>query len=141
MKVIRARRLVPQAKKLGFISKVQFEKRKGMNTLDALLLKVTTMVSMRLFRLNGALLNNDAVACYDCVILALTFIHLQNLSLPEKAAEYSVKLNCNMKYYVYTTAGKPKQFYHHNDMCGIYGEGQGKGSSHPNSGSSPCRPS
>eukprot|EP00957_Ditylum_brightwellii_P093206 7097147-Ditylum_brightwellii.AAC.1 len=65
IKVIWARRLVPRAEEMNYISRVQFGNRKGKTALDALFLKITTMDSLQLFRLNGALLNNDAVACYN----------------------------------------------------------------------------
>eukprot|EP00957_Ditylum_brightwellii_P015888 1196830-Ditylum_brightwellii.AAC.1 len=64
------------------------------------------MDSLQLFRLNGGLLNNDAVACYDRMIPALTSIHLQGLGLPPKAAECSVLINQNMKHHVRTNAGE-----------------------------------
>eukprot|EP00957_Ditylum_brightwellii_P034124 2586810-Ditylum_brightwellii.AAC.1 len=76
MKVIWVRRLVPQAEKCNYISPVQFGNQKGRTALDALLLKITTMDLFRLFRLNGALLNNDAVACYDRMVPALLSLHL-----------------------------------------------------------------
>eukprot|EP00957_Ditylum_brightwellii_P136656 10421524-Ditylum_brightwellii.AAC.1 len=65
MKVIWNRRLVPAAEKAGMLSPVQFGNRKGRTALDALLLNVVTMDCVRLFRLNGAILNNNATACYD----------------------------------------------------------------------------
>eukprot|EP00957_Ditylum_brightwellii_P174506 13286890-Ditylum_brightwellii.AAC.1 len=68
MKVIWKRRLVPTADKTQLISPTQFGNRKGRTVLDALLLKVVTMDCFRLFRLNGAILNNDATACYDRMI-------------------------------------------------------------------------
>eukprot|EP00957_Ditylum_brightwellii_P124813 9513812-Ditylum_brightwellii.AAC.1 len=104
MKEIWARRLVPHAEKHKALSRVRFGNRKGKTALDALLLKVTTMASLRLFRLNGGLLNNNAVACYDRMIPALTSIHLQGLGLPPKAAECSILINQNMK-----TKYKPMQ--------------------------------
>eukprot|EP00957_Ditylum_brightwellii_P038484 2908591-Ditylum_brightwellii.AAC.1 len=60
MKVVWARQLVPKAEEYNYLSRVQFGNQKGGTALDALLLKITTMDSLRLFRLNGALLNNDA---------------------------------------------------------------------------------
>eukprot|EP00957_Ditylum_brightwellii_P075227 5716766-Ditylum_brightwellii.AAC.1 len=65
MKVIWNRRLVPAVEKAGMLSPVQFGNRKGQTALDTLLLKVVTMDCLRLFCLNGAILNNDATACYD----------------------------------------------------------------------------
>eukprot|EP00957_Ditylum_brightwellii_P027693 2093487-Ditylum_brightwellii.AAC.1 len=70
MKVIWARQLVPRAEEMNYISRVQFGNRKGKTALNALLLKITTIDSLHLFRLNGALLNNDAVACYNRMIPA-----------------------------------------------------------------------
>eukprot|EP00957_Ditylum_brightwellii_P102760 7831129-Ditylum_brightwellii.AAC.2 len=79
MKVIWVRCLVPQAEKCNYISPVQFGNQKGRTALDALLLKITTMDLLRLFRLNGALLNNYGVACYDRMIPALSSLRLQSL--------------------------------------------------------------
>eukprot|EP00957_Ditylum_brightwellii_P086740 6600641-Ditylum_brightwellii.AAC.1 len=75
MKAIWNRRLVPVAEKPGMLSPVQFGNRKGQTALDALLLKVVTMDCLRLFHLNGAILNNDATACYDRMILELSSLH------------------------------------------------------------------
>eukprot|EP00957_Ditylum_brightwellii_P076997 5852030-Ditylum_brightwellii.AAC.1 len=68
MKVIWNRQLVPIAEKSQLISPVQFGNRKGRTALDALLLKVVTMDCSHLFHLNGAILNNNATACYDRMI-------------------------------------------------------------------------
>eukprot|EP00957_Ditylum_brightwellii_P019597 1478368-Ditylum_brightwellii.AAC.1 len=68
MKVIWNKRLVPVAKQFHFLSPVQFGNRTGKTSLDALLLKIATMDSLRLFQLNSAVLNNDAKTCYDRMI-------------------------------------------------------------------------
>eukprot|EP00957_Ditylum_brightwellii_P018942 1425044-Ditylum_brightwellii.AAC.1 len=75
MKVIWNCRLVPVAEKTGMLSPVQFGNRKGQTALDALLLKVVTIDCLQLFRFNGAILNNDATACYDRMILELSSLH------------------------------------------------------------------
>eukprot|EP00957_Ditylum_brightwellii_P121899 9296097-Ditylum_brightwellii.AAC.1 len=68
MKVIWNKCLVPVAEQFHFLSPVQFGNRKGKTSLDALLLKIVTMDSLRLFCLNGAVPNNDAKACYNRMI-------------------------------------------------------------------------
>eukprot|EP00957_Ditylum_brightwellii_P158027 12029267-Ditylum_brightwellii.AAC.1 len=65
MKVMWNRQLVPVVEKTGMLSPVQFGNRKGQIALDALLLKVVTMDCLRLFCLNGAILNNNATALDD----------------------------------------------------------------------------
>eukprot|EP00957_Ditylum_brightwellii_P010379 784857-Ditylum_brightwellii.AAC.1 len=65
MKVVWNKRLVPTAEYAQFLRPVQFGNRIGKTALDALLLKVVTMDFFRLFCLNGAILNNNATACYD----------------------------------------------------------------------------
>eukprot|EP00957_Ditylum_brightwellii_P136729 10426576-Ditylum_brightwellii.AAC.1 len=132
MKVIWARRLVPRAEETNYISRVQFGNWKGKTVLDALLLKITTMDSLQLFRLNGALLNNDAVACYDRMIPAVLSLHLQSLGLPESAAICSVKFNKQMKHYFCTNTGESSDFYQHTEEYMKGNEGQGKSSSPPN---------
>eukprot|EP00957_Ditylum_brightwellii_P183689 13991165-Ditylum_brightwellii.AAC.1 len=104
MKVIWNRRLVPVAEKTGLISPVQFSNHKGRTALDALLLKVVTLDCFQLFRLNGAILNNNATACYDCMIPEVSSLNLQSLGLPETADKCSVLLNHNMRHYIKTKA-------------------------------------
>eukprot|EP00957_Ditylum_brightwellii_P123359 9406123-Ditylum_brightwellii.AAC.1 len=65
------------------------------------------MDSLRLFRLNGVLLNNNAVACYDQMISA-------------------------MKHYIQTSTGESSEFYQHTEEYMKRGKGQGKTSSLPN---------
>eukprot|EP00957_Ditylum_brightwellii_P133433 10173154-Ditylum_brightwellii.AAC.1 len=99
MKVIWNCRLVPIAEESEYLSEVQFGNRKGRTSLDALLLKIVTMNCLRLYGLNGALLNNDAVACYDQMVPQLTSLTLQGLGLPDNAAKCSVLLNQNMRHH------------------------------------------
>eukprot|EP00957_Ditylum_brightwellii_P084201 6402285-Ditylum_brightwellii.AAC.1 len=68
MKVIWNKRLLHEPEQFHFLSPVQFGNRKGKTSLDALLLKIVTMDSLRLFCLNSAVLNNNAKACYDRMI-------------------------------------------------------------------------
>eukprot|EP00957_Ditylum_brightwellii_P170873 13005664-Ditylum_brightwellii.AAC.1 len=63
------------------------------------------MDSLRLFRLNGVVLNNDAKACYDRMIPEVTALHLQSLGLPDNATKYSVEINQKMKHYIKTAEG------------------------------------
>eukprot|EP00957_Ditylum_brightwellii_P207092 15351422-Ditylum_brightwellii.AAC.1 len=85
-----------------------------------------------LFHLNGAILNNDATACYDCMIPEVTSIHLQSLGLPEEAMKCSVLLNHNMRQHGKTTAGVSREHYRHEPGNKKYMEGQGKTSSPSN---------
>ena len=61
--VIRNRRLVLAAVKTPHLSEVQFGNRESRTSIDSLLLKVATMGSLRIFRLNDRLINNYAAAC------------------------------------------------------------------------------
>eukprot|EP00957_Ditylum_brightwellii_P050877 3858532-Ditylum_brightwellii.AAC.1 len=80
------------------------------------------MDCLRLFWLNGALLNNDAVACYDRMISQLTSLTLQSLGLPEPATRCSVLPNKNMKHHVKTMAGISDNFYQHSPQTPKFGE-------------------
>eukprot|EP00957_Ditylum_brightwellii_P166034 12641486-Ditylum_brightwellii.AAC.1 len=90
------------------------------------------MDCFRLFHLNGAILNNDAAACYDCMIPEVSSIHLQSLGLPKEATKCSVLVNQKMCHHVKTTAGVSNAHYRHELGCKKYGEGQGKISSPAN---------
>eukprot|EP00957_Ditylum_brightwellii_P189409 14416416-Ditylum_brightwellii.AAC.1 len=63
------------------------------------------MDCIRLFRSNGAILNNDAAACYDRMIPELTAVHLKALGLLDNATKTSVQLNHRAKHHIKTTAG------------------------------------
>eukprot|EP00957_Ditylum_brightwellii_P197044 15011625-Ditylum_brightwellii.AAC.1 len=93
MKVIWNRQLVPAAVKSELVHLIQFGNKKGCMVLDALLLMVITMNTMQLIRLNGAILNNDAVACYNRMICEVTALHLQSLDLPDSTTKCIVQLN------------------------------------------------
>eukprot|EP00957_Ditylum_brightwellii_P090715 6909076-Ditylum_brightwellii.AAC.1 len=62
------------------------------------------MDCLRLFCLNGAILNNNVTACYDWMIPEISSSHVQSLGLPDNATKCSVLLNHNMKHYVKTNA-------------------------------------
>eukprot|EP00957_Ditylum_brightwellii_P047531 3610259-Ditylum_brightwellii.AAC.1 len=100
MKSIWNKPLVPAAEKHNFLSPFQFGNRKGKTYLDALLLKIVTMNSLCLLQINGAVLNNDAKACYHRMIPEVTSLHLQSLGLPPAAIKCSVLLNKNMSHFV-----------------------------------------
>eukprot|EP00957_Ditylum_brightwellii_P104210 7937134-Ditylum_brightwellii.AAC.1 len=87
MKIIWNKCLVLTAESSNFLSPVQFGNRKGKAYLDALLLKIITMDCLRLFHLNGAVLNNNAMACYNRMIPELTALNLQSLGLPYAATK------------------------------------------------------
>eukprot|EP00957_Ditylum_brightwellii_P118965 9073548-Ditylum_brightwellii.AAC.1 len=90
------------------------------------------MDCFRLFHLNRAILNNNAMACYDQMIPEVTSLHLQSLGLPEEAVKCSMLLNHNMRHHVKTTAGVSSEHYRHKPENEKYGEGQGKTSSPSN---------
>eukprot|EP00957_Ditylum_brightwellii_P134589 10260982-Ditylum_brightwellii.AAC.1 len=75
-----------------------------------------------LFRLNGAILNNDATACYDWMIPELSSLHVQSLSLPDNTTKCSVLLNHDMKHFVKTNTGITKDFYKHKPTDKKFGE-------------------
>eukprot|EP00957_Ditylum_brightwellii_P172591 13138808-Ditylum_brightwellii.AAC.1 len=101
------------AEKTQLISPMQFGNRKGHTSLDALLLKVVTMVCFCLFCLNGAIFKNNAMSCYDQMIPEVTSLHLQSLGLPEEAVKCSMLLNHNMHHHIKTTAGVSSEHYRH----------------------------
>eukprot|EP00957_Ditylum_brightwellii_P030521 2311646-Ditylum_brightwellii.AAC.1 len=63
------------------------------------------MDSLTLFRLNGAVLNNDAKTCYNRMSPEVTALHLQSLGLPDNAMKCSEEINQKMKHYIKTAEG------------------------------------
>eukprot|EP00957_Ditylum_brightwellii_P166270 12658080-Ditylum_brightwellii.AAC.1 len=90
------------------------------------------MDCIQLFQLNGAILSNDAAACYDHMIPELTLVHLQALGMPENAIKTSILLNHKAKHFAKTKLGVTTEYYQSTENCQSYKEGQEKGSSPSN---------
>eukprot|EP00957_Ditylum_brightwellii_P048198 3657948-Ditylum_brightwellii.AAC.1 len=71
------------------------------------------MGCIRLFWLNGTILNNDASACYNWISPEVSPLHLQSLGLPDNTTKCSVLINKNIKRSIKTTAGVTKDTYQH----------------------------
>eukprot|EP00957_Ditylum_brightwellii_P016348 1229213-Ditylum_brightwellii.AAC.1 len=80
------------------------------------------MDCIRLLRLNGAILNNDAAACYNRMVPELTTVHLKALGLPDNATKTSVLLNHRAKHHIKTTASVTEEYYQSTTDCPLFGK-------------------
>eukprot|EP00957_Ditylum_brightwellii_P167279 12733965-Ditylum_brightwellii.AAC.1 len=87
---------------------------------------------LRSYCLNGAIANNNATSCYNCMIQEVTDIHLQGLGLPKKATWCSVQINKQMRHHAKTSHGITTDLYTHRNTYAKYGKGQGETSSPAN---------
>jgi hypothetical protein len=75
---------------------------------------------------NQATLHNNAMLCYDRIIIALENLVARQFGMPEEIGRlHGVTLLAQMKYYVSTALGISEDSYAHLEDSPVYGTGQG----------------
>jgi hypothetical protein len=87
--------------------------------------RVFIFENMRLQRLSGAVLYNDAKACYNRVIENLSNLALMKQGLPLQLARLHSQTFHNIKYYIKHKLGIGSKPHSHRNPNPIYGVGQG----------------
>ena len=125
-RLIWGKRLVRQAYLDNNIPKEQFGSVPSALATSALLLKVLSFDLIRSTRSQATIFNNDATACYDRVLPALSQICCQRLGLPTQASKFKLLFLRTAEYHVKTQHGISDQFFTH-FLQTIYGVLQGSG--------------
>ena len=80
---------------------------------------------MNLTKTDGVTFDNDAKACYNRIILALTNLRSQQLGMPKSACHMHAELLRKASYGIKTGAGISDQAYSPTAAHPLYGEGKG----------------
>jgi hypothetical protein len=99
--------------------------RPGRSSIELAASRVLTYDSIRLQRLQGASLYNDAKACYDRIIKNLRNLTLLKEGLPPEIAKLHSQTYHQIRYYIKHRYGIGKVPHGHQSPLPLYGVGQG----------------
>jgi hypothetical protein len=99
--------------------------RPGRSAIELAASRVLTFETIRLQRLSGAVVYNDAKACYDRVIENISNLALLKQGLPIELARLHAQTFHNIRYYIKHKLGISTTPHSHKNPKPIYGVGQG----------------
>jgi hypothetical protein len=120
-----AHKLNNLAAKQKTIPKEQAGGRPGRSAIELAACRVFMFETMRLQRLSGAVLYNDAKACYDRVIENLSNLALMKQGLPLQLAKLHSQTFQQIHYYIKHRLGIGNTPHSHRNPKPVYGVGQG----------------
>jgi hypothetical protein len=123
--IIWNRRLVRHADKHKANGEAQWGGRPGRGCEEVLFLKKLTYMLFEVTRTPGASFDNDATACYDRIVMALTALRGQQLGIPTEATNMITKFLENAKYHIKTMIGLSEKGYTSTKRNYLHGPGQG----------------
>jgi hypothetical protein len=97
----------------------------GRSAIEIAAARILTFETIRLQRLSGAALYNDAKACYDRVIENISNLTLMKQGLPVELARLHSQTFNNIQYYIKHKLGLGEIPHSHHNPQPVYGVGQG----------------
>ena len=76
-------------------------------------------------------MDNDAKACYDCIVMLLATIISGHFGIPKEARDLQARAIRQMQFHVKTALGISMEHYEDTETSPLHGSGQGSGSSAP----------
>lgn len=110
-RLIWGKRLVRHSLHRDRIPYEQFGSKPGALATSAALLKVISFDLIRILRAQATIFNNDASACYNRILPALSQICCERLGLPSIAAKFKLAFLKAAQYYVKTQHGISKDWF------------------------------
>jgi hypothetical protein len=126
-----AKRMMQHAESNNYISDSQYGGRAGRKAMDMVLQKQLKIEYAHYTKTPIATFDNDAMACYDRMIVPLTSILSQTAGIPPQAVGTLVYTLENAKYHIRTYEGTSDNYYCSTTDQPIQGTGQGNTSSGP----------
>jgi hypothetical protein len=99
------RRLMTSAERHGLLHNAQYGSRQGKMSISAILLKRISYNIIRQARMDACVFDNDASACYDCIIPSIAMIKSHRAGTSTPATQTLLTLLQRMQYYVCTADG------------------------------------
>jgi hypothetical protein len=99
--------------------------RPGRSATEIAASRVLTFETIRLQRLSGAAVYNDAKACYDRVIENVSNLALMKQGLPIELAKFRAQTFKSIQYYIQHKLGIGEIPHSHHNPKPVYGIGQG----------------
>jgi hypothetical protein len=95
--------------------------------MDPIMLTQLTTDLCRILKRNLARFDNDALACYDRIIVALGMLAARRCGMPANAIRLHAEALQFMRYTVKTVYGVSESNYHGTPFAPLFGTGQGSG--------------
>lgn len=122
--IIFGRRMMWQAELLGALGEEQGGSRKGRSAM-----KFLTFHTSELTRTSLAVMDNDAKACYDRIVMALATKRCESLGVPQNACTLFENILNTANYHISTKLGVSTESYSSSTNWKLHGPGQGNQSS------------
>ena len=129
LKLLWGSRLVKRAATLDLLIDGQHGSVPQRKALDTIMLTQLTTDLCRLLKHNHARFENDASACYDCIIVALRIMAARQCGIPDCAVKTHADSLQPMKYTVQTAHGISEENYHDTLFFPPFGTGRSSGAS------------
>ena len=100
-----SRRMMLNAEKHTLLHKGQFGSRKGKMAISMALLKRVSYDIICQTRMDACMFDNDATACYDCIIPSMAMLKCRHAGTPRSAIKVVLNFLQRAKYHVRTTYG------------------------------------
>ncbi|MFO0446277.1 MAG: hypothetical protein ACK51L_01300, partial [bacterium] len=124
-RVIIGRRLLHHLNDMGLLPTMQHGSVPGKHCLSAVLKKILSHDYLRVTKLSGAFIENDAVGCYDRLVNNLVLMLMAKLGMPKTVIQCIGELWDNVVHLVKTVYGIFSVSYGNTQEKPLYGPGQG----------------
>ena len=123
------KRLVRRACELNLLRDGQHRSIPARIALNPIMLTQLTSDLCRILKTDLLRFDNDALACYDRIIVALGMLAARKCGMPANAVRTHADALQFMKYTVKTVYGISESNYHGTEVAPLFGTGQGSGAS------------
>ena len=103
--------------------------RPNRRAIDPVLVDITQTEMSMITRRPLVRFNNDATACFDCILVHLATVNTQSFGMPKAIAAIIGDFYEYSKYHIKTGIGVSKTYYKHTRERGTFGSGQGSSGS------------
>ena len=131
-KKIIGKKMMENGEANAFLAPEQYGSRKQKSASQHAANKKLVLDLMRIQKLTGIYVANDAKGCYDRILFVVAYLTMRHMGIPHDACVFSISCLMNMKYYVRTGYGKSTNSYGGDDTLNkwgyrLHGIGQGSG--------------
>ncbi len=124
-RILIARRLTHQMEDTGVIPEMQYGSRPGKLCVSPVLNKQLTHDIIRQTKQTAAIIENDAVGCYDRLVNPLVLLSMRRMGVPESPAQCIALTWSGTSHSIKTQYGISKVSYTNNPTTPLFGPGQG----------------
>ena len=129
-KLIFAQRIIQNAYKHKQVPESQYA-RKHTQAIEAVLVKRLYFDYLRIYKLPGVIISNNARGCFDQMILSIGSLAFRRLGVPWKAVRTLTDTLRNMRHFIRTAHGNSSQYYEGTSSKPLQGGGQGNSAAGP----------